>query len=1083
MKKAIRVLLVVGLCLAGKAFPLHGQAVQSEIIGTVKDPSGAAIPGAKVIASRVETQGQRSDVTDNTGSYRIAGLDPGTYNIRVQHPGFKTTEWKAVVLLVNQHVVLDFILQLGAIEQQVVVSGQVPMLQTTTSEMSGVVTGSQLRELPLNGRDLFQLVALQPGVYPTTNAGPSPWSEGGITKAAVQGTRPTMNNITQDGGDINDFGFNIPVGGAAGVQLGVEAVREFRVLLNSYSAEFGRNAGANVQLVTRSGSNDFHGSVLEFHRNAVLDARNFFDGRSKPAFNRNQFGASLGGPIVRNKAFFFVDYEGLRERKGITVSTTVPDDNAHAGLLPSASDPNTLVNVGVDPRVAPFLALFPRANGPSLGGGLAVLNASGKQPTREDYGVLRVDYSASPVDEIFGRYVIDDSNSTVPFQSTLIPGFPGERITRSQYFMLSWQRIIANKTLNEAKFNYNRTRYVAMVANQFPLSISLVQGRPLGSIAISGLPSVGNNLIFPLGATGNTFEFIDNLSNQRGRHDVKFGTDIKRLQVNGPFDLFIDGDYVFTDLTAFGFPAQSNNPALEFFLAGDPFLYLGVDPKFADSVRGYRQTYLSAYVQDDWHVRPNLTLNLGIRWEYWSNPTEANGRIANIRDVVRDTAPTVGRIFNNVSKAYFSPRVGFAWSPHNSRTVVRGGFGLFRDQLWEDLYDNTRFYEPFYKALLFVFPQFQAPPSSVNSIVGLGGPASVIGSFGTTFHQDFPYYLAYNLNVQRELAPNLLLQVGYVGGHGVHLPRTGEANPFIPSLGQNLNPNFGSIPLLVTDANSSYNSLQVSVQKRFASGLSFQSSYTFSRSIDTQSGPFPSDYVSESGVSQDFFNPKGDRGRSSFDRKHVWVFNFLYDFPFGPGHHWGGNLHGLAGTLATGWRIGGVSTLMSNTPFTANLGSFNNSETFASNPADRPNVKPGANPCGSSVTRHDPNRWFDPSIFTLPPSGQFGNAGRNILCGPNLRNFDFTLTKQTKVSDRISTEFRVEFFNILNRPNFDVPVNTQGPNGSGGNGDQIFVGRQGAQCNPAADQFACGILAPNVGRIFRTVTASRQIQFALKISF
>jgi hypothetical protein len=314
----------------------------------------------------------------------------------------------------------------------------------------------------------------------------------------------------------------------------------------------------------------------------------------------------------------------------------------------------------------------------------------------------------------------------------------------------------------------------------------------------------------------------------------------------------------------------------------------------------------------------------------------------------------------------------------------------------------------------------------------------------------------------------------------VHLPRTGEANP--ATAGVHINPNFGSIPLLVTDATSAYNSGQLRLEKRFSQGLSFQASYTYSKAIDDQSGPFPSDYVSESGVSQDFFNRRGDRGRASFDRKHAFVYNALYELPFGPGKRWGHDLGGFGGKFSQGWRVGGIISLLSGPPFTANLGSFNNSGTFASFPADRPNLIAGAKPCGAAQLSK-PSQWFDPSIFVLPAAGKFGNAGRNILCGPGLKNFDFSLSKDTKLAERLGLEFRAEFFNLFNHPNFDVPVNTQGPNGNGGNGDAIFTGRKSSPCDPASDPQGCGILAPNVGRIFRTATPSRQIQFALKLTF
>jgi len=1075
-------LLLLCVLLSLVALPSAGQSVSSEIQGTVKDPSRAVIVGAKVIATNLETGVARSTVTDGNGSYHVDGLSAGSYQLKIEHAGFKVKRLTDITLLVNQAVVLDATLEVGSTNEELTIVGETPLVETTTAQMSSVVTTTGLSELPLNGRDLFQLTELQTGVVPSTNGGSSLWSEGNMSKASAQGARPTMNNVTLDGGDINDPGYNVPPGGPAGAQLGVEAVREFRVVLNTYSAEYGRNGGANVQFVTKSGTNSLHGSAFEFFRNAALDAANYFDTLSKPPYERNQFGVTLGGPIVKDHTFFFINYEGLRERKGITTNISVPDDNARQGWLPTVNG-SGLVNVGVNPTSALFIGLYPRPNGPELidagvPSGLALFTGSEVQSAREDYAVLRIDQTIRNKDQIFGRYVFDDGVGIFPFQSTAIPGFPGKRPIRNQYFMLSWQKPIANHLLNEAKFNFNRTRYLAEVDNTYPLSISLVPGRALGVISIGGLPALGNNLVYPLGSTSNTFEGIDNLSWEHERHSLKFGVDAKRIQINGPFDFGTNGEYSFTGSAA----STTSNPTFESFLRGIPAFYIGTDPVQSDSDRGFRQTYLGLYAQDDWRITPHLTLNLGLRWEYSSIPTEAEGRISNFHDVFTDKVPTVGPLWSGVPLDLWSPRIGLAWSPsRDAKVVVRGGFGIMRDQIWSNLYFDVRFYRPFFGALISESPNFLAPPSSIPA---LGGSTSPVGVFGITFNPQFPYYEQWTLNLQRQLGREMVLQIAYVGSRGLHLPRAGEANPFQPTLGHNLNPNFGSTPQIVTDATSNYNSLQISLQRRFVKGLSFQGSYTYSHSIDTASGPFPSDWVSEPGVSQNFFDLNADRGSSAFDRRNVFIGNLLYDLPFGPGQRWGRGELGATGKLVGGWRVGIIGQLLSGVPFTPVLG-FNNSLTASSFPADRPDVKSGVNPCNAVTGKV--NRWFDPTIFTLPNTPDaagniFGDSGRNSLCGPSLKEFDFSLIKHTQLSERVSLEFRSEFFNIFNHPNFDVPDNTQGPNGTGGNGDAIFVGRA-SDCNPATNSLGCGILAGNAGRIFSTVTSARQIQFALKLIF
>jgi outer membrane receptor protein involved in Fe transport len=1073
-------LLLLYVLLSLVALPSAGQSVSSEILGTVKDPSGAFVVSADVTMTNLETGLARSTETDGNGIYHVDGLSAGSYQLRIEHAGFRVKNLTDITLLVNQAAVLDATLELGSTREELTIVGATPLVETTTAQMSSVVTASGLSELPLNGRDLFQLTELQTGVVPSTNGGSSLWSEGNMSKASAQGTRPTMNNVTLDGGDINDPGYNVPPGGPAGAQLGVEAVREFRVVLNTYSAEYGRNGGANVQFVTKSGTNNLHGSVFEFFRNAALDAANYFDTLGKPAYERNQFGTALGGSIVKDHTFFFINYEGLRERKGITTNTSVPDDNARQGLLPSVNG-SGLVNVGVSPTSALFIGLYPRPNGPELisdgvPSGLALFTGSEVQTIREDYAVLRIDETIGNNNQIFGRYVFDDGVGVFPFQSTAIPGFPGERPIHSQYLMLSWQREITNHLLNEAKFNFNRTRYLAEVDNTYPLSISLVPDRALGVILIGGLPALGNNLVYPLGSTSNTFEGIDNLTWEHERHSLKFGVDAKRMQINGPFDFGTNGEYSFTGTAA----SATSNPTFEAFLRGIPAFYIGTDPALSDSDRGFRQTYIGLYAQDDWRATPNLTLNLGLRWEYSSIPTEAEGRISNFHDVFTDKAPIVGPLWSGVPLDLWSPRFGFAWSPFRDRkTVVRGGFGIMRDQIWSNLYFDVRFYRPFFGALISESPNFLAPPSS---IAALGGSTSPVGVFGITYNPKFPYYEQWSLNIQRQVGREAVLQIAYVGSHGLHLPRAGEANPFEPTLGHNLNPNFGSTPQIVTDATSNYNSLQASVQRRFLRGLSFQGSYTYSHSIDTASGAFPSDWVSEPGVSQNFFDLNADRGSSAFDRRNVFIGNLLYDLPFGPGQRWWRGEQNVTGKFVGGWRVGIIGQLLSGVPFTPVLG-FNNSLTASSFPADRPDVKSRVNPC-NAVTG-DVDQWFDPTIFTLPNTPNsagniFGDAGRNSLCGPSLKAFDFSLIKHTQLSERVSLEFRSEFFNIFNHPNFDVPDNTQGPNGTGGNGDAIFVGKA-MDCNPATSSLGCGILAGNAGRIFSTVTSARQIQFALKL--
>jgi len=1061
--------LVVMLLLCTVCEVNAGQELKTSVSVTILDSSGAVIPNAVVTVTDTAKAVSLSSPANQSGRYQVPGLYPGEHSIHVEATGFQAAE-RQFSIDAGESISFDITLEVAGTVIHVDVPASTPLLNTEDASVSGVVEPEALHALALNGRDLFQLTALQPGVTLINNGGPNPFGDGGTGKAAFGGARPPMNNSTMDGGDINDPGFNNPAGGPSGAQLGVDAIQEFRVFPANYGVENGRNGGAAIQFTSKSGTSRYHGSGYGFHRNGALDARNFFDIGDNPPLIRHQFGGSLGGPIHLGKTFFFANFEGLRENRSVRTSISVPDSNAHLGLLPSAADPTQLFPFGVDSRVRPFLDLYPLPNGPSLGGGLALFNASRTERTHENFVLARVDHILRGGSNMYARYMIDDGHANVPFQSTLVPGFDGRRETRNQQFMLSWLDVHGSGFVNEVKFDFSRVWLSAVPDSSHPISISLLPNRPLGSINIAGLPLLGNNIIFPVESASNTFQFVDNASYIHGTHLFKYGADIKQLDLNGRFDIAANGQYRFVDLSPYGVPSFSNNAPLEFFLRASPALYIGVDPAAGDSNRGYRQHYVGLYVQDNWKIRRNFSIDLGIRWEYSSNPSEVNGRISNIRSLEKDAAPTVGKIWESVPADLFSPRVGFAWSLGTKPSaVIHGGVGIYRDQIWGNLYSNTRFYAPFYRPVLTQGPNFLTPPDT--GTLG-GGPTPSPGSFGITYRPDFPYYVKYSLSVQKQLASGTVLEAGYFGARGIHLPRAGEAN-LTPNMGH-VNPNFGSLPIIVTDANSVYHSFQLSVLKTMSRNFQVQTSYTLSKSVDDQSGVFPSDWVSESGVSQNFYNRTGDRARSSFDRRHVFTTNFVYNLPgLGP--------QNTVSALLSNWQASGIWTMMSGLPFTANLGTFNNSLTNAANPADRPDVKSGADPCKTITGR--PDQWFDPTIFKLPAQGQYGNAGRNTLCGPYFANIDLSLSKTVHLKKEVYLQIRVEAFNALNRTNFSMPVNTQGAAGFGGNGEAIFTGRQLNGCQPTTDASGCGMFARDAGRIYSTAGNSRQFQVALRLTF
>jgi Carboxypeptidase regulatory-like domain len=1070
-------LVVAGLLLMVNA--ARAQTGTASIVGTVTDPNGAVVSGAQLTIKNILTNREFTITVGSAGAYVAGGLSPGNYELRVEDTGLMTEMRKGITLTVAQVAQINFSLKIGSVSQRVEVQGSAPLLETVTSAVSGLVNQTQMEGLPLNGRDISQLVLLQAGVMPTPSAGPSPFQNGGFTKFSVNGQRSTATNYTIDGMDANDPDYAVSPGGVSGELLGVDSVREFRVFTSDYNAEYGRNAGAIVEMVTKSGENMMHGSLFEFFRNDAFDAKNYFDIPSEPIppFVRNQFGGSVGGPIVKNKTFFFANYEGFRESKGITTVATVPDALALQGYLPSASNPAACtesnlggcVDVGVNSAVAPFLSISPAANGTDFGNGSAELTSSERRKTREDYGMARLDHVFSDNHSVFLRYIVDDSYALVPYLSTVAPGFPGIDESRNQYFTAQDQKLFSSNWLNLASFGFNRTTYLASVPNLYPsLSISLVPKRPIGVLSLSGLSSIGNNLIYPLSDDSNVFQFDDSFSWTHGRHTTRFGGEFRRNQINGRFDLFVNGEYAFEDLSAFGIPSDTNNPSIENFLKGIPLVYVGVTPAGSNSDRGFRQSMLGGYVQDDWTMTRSLTINLGIRYEFNSNPTESEGKESNIINVATDTAPTVGKLMNSTPRDLFAPRLGFAWKVGSGeKTVVRGGAGLFYDQIWGNIYGNARSLPPFYQAVENIFPQFLNP--TVAAVSGTTANATL------TYFPKWPQVLQYNLNVQREVFANSVLTIGYIGTRGNQLGRLGEANPYENSLGARINPHFGSVLRMVTDAQSFYNALQVTFEHRFSHDFTGQVNYNYGHSIDDASGYGQVDSVSETGASQNLFDRKGDRGRSSFDIRHNLTLNFLYQLPIGPGKAIGNSSAGFTGNLIGGWELSGIGNLHSNVPFTPVLG-FDNANTQSIVLSQRPDIigNPHSGTCPNGSPVGTVTCWFNPSAFALPAAGTFGDAGRNILKGPSYGDFDLAVIKNTKLTEKASIEFRVEMFNLANHPNFAVPINTVGASGSGGNGDATFVGRN------AAGQ---GTLAGNVGQIFSTVSSSRQIQFGLRLSF
>src|SRR6266404_1557895 len=619
MKAMLRVMLVCSASLAA----IFAQTVGASLQGTVYDPSGAVVPQAEISIRNIDTGAVRTLVTDAGGRWREPVLLPGDYELRVSATGFQTILRKGVHLAVGQDAVMDLALELGRTGSEISVTADAERINLTSGAISGLVDEKQMRDLPLNGRSFQQLALLEPGVN-SVNAGGNDPVGGRTPKISINGMRPEVSSFLLDGTDINDV-YNKTPGSVGGVLLGVEAVLEFQVLTNSYSAEFGRSAGGVINAVTRAGANQVHGSLFEFLRNSDLDAKNFFDPATQPIppFKRNQFGAVLGGPIRRDKTFFFGSFESLIDRLGVTGVTSVPDLAARQGQLPSGP-------VNVNPQISAVIAaLFPSPNGRNLGGGVAQYLFTAPQPTNEYFGQGRIDHRFSDKDSLFGRYTFDNGTVNRP-PTTKAPGTNTDERSRNQYFTVEYHHIFSPSLLNTLRLGFNRSDHESVNQRNIniPPALSWITGQPFGYLTISGVATEDfGDYRLPRLDRLNNFQYADTLFVNRGAHGVRLGFETQRIQFNQNTTSQVGGLLTFTSLSNFlqGIPSQ-----FDFAVPG------GVDPN-----RGYRQTLFAFFAQDDVRLKRNVTVNLGLRYEFVTVPTEVNGKISNLRNVT-DTALTVG---------------------------------------------------------------------------------------------------------------------------------------------------------------------------------------------------------------------------------------------------------------------------------------------------------------------------------------------------------------------------------------------------------------------------------------------------------
>ncbi len=1039
----------------------YGQNHRASIRGTLNDASQARLSGIPIKLVLIDSGEVRTTTSSDNGEFAISALAPGSYRLEVEQTGYKKYI-QSVTLKVNQELRLDVSLEVGPLVEQVVVTAPQAPLKKDSPAIGTVIENRQITQLPLDGRNFLDLSLLVPGAVPA-----APGSAGSVRgdfAFNVNGQREDSNSFLLDGvynidPKLNTFGVKPPV----------DAVREFEMLTSTYDASFGRNAGAQVNVVLKSGSNAYHGTAYEFFRNAVLDARNFFApaDQKDPRYQRNQFGFSLGGPVIKNRTFFFTDYEGTRVREGITRVTNVPTLAERAGdfsqslfpapLIPGFGIPfpgNRLPAEFINPIGRAIAALYPAPNRNVAFGNFV---SSPILRDRNDHFDVRIDHLFSNSSQLAARYSFTDRDLFDPFSGptfAAVPGFGNRVPRRGQNLMIGETRILSSALVNEVRFAFNRVAGSVLQESQ-GTSINNQVGLPelssnprdfgLSFITITGFSDLGDEFNNPQQSVTNTFQILDNLSYARGRHLAKFGFDFRALQQNAFRDVQSRGFLTFSSQA----PLTGN--ALADLLLGLPITTGGARLDNHQHLRGESYNF---YVNDSFRLRPNLTLSVGLRYEYNSPPVDPEDR-ANLYDPATQSLVRVGT--NGVPRSGYepdrnnlAPRLGLAWTlGSKGNTVVRTGYGVYYDQSALAPSEGLYFNPPFFNLQVF-FP-LQGLPLSLSDPFPANFPFQFPSS-AFAFQRDLrtPYVQHWNASIQQQLGKSRMLELAYVGSKGTKLITARDINQPGPSPAPvNLRPvpQFSDITFEESSANSSYNSLQVRFEQRLDFGLSILSSYTLAKSIDNASSFFSS--AGDPNFPQDSFNTRAERGRSNFDVRQRFSLSYGYDLPFGKGRSMLAD-NGLLTTLLSGWQTYGIVTLQSGRPFTvALLSEIDNSNTGRSNLGfganDRPNVI--GDP---SLSHRTPDQWFNTAAFAFSPFGTFGDAGRNILDGPGFQNVNASLMKTTRLKEGLDLQFRAEAFNLFNHPNFDLPDN--------------FLG------------------SPTFGRIL-SAQSPRHIQFGLKLLF
>jgi len=1103
------VCILVAGSFALALLPATGHAqVTASIIGTVQDPSGAVVSGTQITVESLETGAKRIVRTDESGMYRVLSLPLGRQRVKAEQPGFQSAV-RTVNLEVGQEAVVDLKLLLKEEFVETVILSELPVVNTTTSPVSGIVNERQIKELPLNGRSFDNLITLNPGAINYTLKSANTSTSNGNT-FSVAGRRTSENLVMLNGVEyMGSSQLAVTPGGTSGALLGIDGIREFNVLTDTYSAAYGKRAGAQVSAVTQSGTNQFHGTIFEFLRNSALDSPGPFDNGNVSPLRRNQFGAAAGGPLKKDRLFLFGNYEGFRQSLNITSVSVVPDANARIGKLPNSCTglPTNVANANA--TMEQYASLFwPAPNGPELtvpasGAGCAntspVPSGTAKafyNPNahiREDFGTMRADYQIATKDSLSTAYTIDDGTSLIPLADPLFASFTPLRM---QVLSVAETHVFSSTLLNTATVGFSRASFAldSVPLTSIPANLNFVQGLGPGGIVVGGgatttangtITSAGPNNAAGVENHRNLFTYQDDLRISRGMHQLSFGVWFQRLQDNEDSASRQLGQATFASLTTF----------LQGTIGNTPFQVVPLHTEL-----GWRSLFGAWYVQDTIKVRRNLTITAGLRHEFTTGWNETNGRAANYITNAAGillTNPVVGdsAYSSNNAIRLFSPRVGLAWDVFgNGKTAVRAGYGMYYS-LIDDLAFLMNSLTPFNGSAsfantsLFAIPGYPftpgvAPPPSCGP--GVPSPCTIFSPQGIQANAKTPAVQEWNLAIEQQLTRNTSVRVAYVGSFGVHEflsvdPNTIAAQTcatvacssggngavagsvpqgalYIPGPGSKRPNSFLSAGFFwLTEGNSSYNALQADVIHRIGKGLQFRGNYTWSKNLDINSGLTGAQANNQAQMVLNRNDLRRDWGPSALTPTSQGSVSTSYELPFGKGRPWLNDVSRVENKFVSGWQLNAIGTFLSGFPFTPLVGSNRSGDGDTRNP-DRVSLKPSFT--GPIVTG-DPNQWFNPAAFVVPTAGTYGNLGRGTLRGPGLANVDASLFKNTSITEKTNLQFRVEVFNILNRSNFGPPNTT------------VFQVNTGAPPS----------VSPSAGLITTTANFPRQIQLGLKLLF